>query len=75
MIRTLAHMGVCVGEVLLVRSKAIVEDISLWTVLCVGASVVATAWAMADAHRRKAMHGATQWRQFDMDVQPCRVAK
>ena len=74
MIRPLTHLAACLGEVLAVQSKAAAQEVTAWSVLCVGASVAAAAWSLYYMRTQKAIENATQWQKYGLEVEPCRAA-
>lgn len=73
MVRLLTQLGVCLSEVLVVHSKSLLQEFSVWTVVCVGASAAVTAWSLFQHWSPDADRAAARWQGFGLRSQTCRV--
>jgi hypothetical protein len=73
MIKTFGQLGMCLGEVLVVHSRSLLEQLSPWTVLCVGTSAAVTAWSLFHKWSQAHNDDPARWRQFGLPSQNCGI--
>lgn len=73
MIRVLTHLGICLGEVLVVHTRSLAEEFSPWTVGCIAATAGATAWSLFQHWSASRDSSASQWQQFGLQARPLPV--